>query len=497
MKRLTMVAAALVSMAAAACSSDSGGASGTTRTQIYLTDAPFPFDSVERVDVYITKVEASTTLDTSQTGTEGWVTVAEPQRVFNLLDYQGGASVLAGEADIPAGQYRAIRLTINTSLSHVIAIGGAEMTIRWPVQGELALNAYVEHALDVAGPNAQIVIDFDVGRSFLVLESFPAQLVFSPWIRAINEAATGSIAGVISGPDIEGHQTPLPDVTVLVMTAGAPAVAGSIVATGRTDAQGHYTVAYLAAGQYGVAPQPPAYYGFRGALATVQVSAGVQTVASFQLDRDTTGGPGIDTSTVTPGGPVASITLRVGTPNGSTALLTCDSVPMTAELRNAAGQVLLGRGVSWAESDPGVLQLQSMFGGYAHLRALRAGSSTLTAFSESRSASVTFTVTGADCPTGGGGGGGGDTVAVATVTLSPNILNPSVGDSIGSFAVLTGPAGQVLTGRPVSFAVSDTSVVGIMGAFGQSVILRAKRVGTATLTATSEGRSGTASITVH
>jgi hypothetical protein len=40
-------------------------------------------------------------------------------------------------------------------------------------------------------------------------------------------------------------------------------------------------------------------------------------------------------------------------------------------------------------------------------------------------------------------------------------------------------------------------LVSIMGACGQSVVLRARKAGTATLSATSEGKIGTAAMTVH
>src|SRR5205814_419925 len=117
-----------------------------------------------RVDLYITRIQASTGLDTigSDTAGSGWVTIAEPQKTFNLMQLQQGVSVLAGEVDLPAGQYRAVRVDINTSLSHVKNDSGADVAVSWPVPGQLSLYAYVEHALDVPEAGAQIVIDFDV-----------------------------------------------------------------------------------------------------------------------------------------------------------------------------------------------------------------------------------------------------------------------------------------------------------------------------------------------
>jgi hypothetical protein len=483
-------------LAAAACTDGSLGGSGTGTTKIYLTDDPFPFDSILRVDIYVAKIEASTSLDTTQAGGQNWVTVAEPQRVFNLLDFQQGTAALAGEAVIPAGAYRAIRVTINTSLSHLISAANTEVPVIWPVPGELVLNAYVEHSLDVAESGAQIVIDFDVGRTF-----FSAQprggFFFIPWIRAVNNAATGSIAGVVTGPDIEGHQTALGNVSVMVWTNPFPGTAGAIVGTGRTDASGHYVIAYLSPGAYGVGVQPPGYYGFNAATASVQVTSGHQATTNFGLTRDTTGGGGgPDTSTVTPGGPVASIALQFGTPSGSPVTQVCDSVPMMVELRNAQGQILLGRAVSWRVSDSTVLALEGVFGQYAHLRALKAGASALTATSEGKSASLSFTVVGSgSCGTGGGG----NTNPVAIVTINPATITASLPalDSVFASAVLKDAGGLALSGRTVTWTIADTTVMVISGVYGQSVLLRAKRVGTTTLTAVSEGKQAVAAVVVQ
>jgi len=479
-------------LAAAACTDGIGG-SGTGKTKVYLTDDPFPFDTIARVDVFVVKIEAATSLDTTQVGGQDWVTIAEPQQVFNLLAYSQGTAALAGEADIPAGSYRAIRLTINTSLSHIISVHNTEVPVQWPVAGELALNAYVEHAMDVAESGAQIVIDFDVARTFYPNPA--GGFFFIPWIRAVNNAATGSIAGIVTGPDVEGNPTPLHNVSLVVWTSPFPGAAGAIVGTGRTDASGHYVIAYLSPGDYMVAAVAPASYAFNAGGTGVHVTTGNQAITNFVLTRDTTpGGGGTDTSTVTPGGPVASVTLRIGTPSGSTLISVCDSLPMTAELRNAQGQILLGRTIAWHVSDSTVLTLQGVFGQYAHLRAINAGSSTVTATSEGKSASVTFTAV----MTAGACGPGGNTNPVAYITLSPSSVD--VGLPTDSTFVTAAPydaADAPLTGRVVAFSVADTTVMQIRGVFGYYVMLRAKKVGSTTLTATSEGKVATAAVTVH
>src|SRR5438105_4744063 len=103
MRRTSLLIALLA--AGSACSDPmpmTGGGNG--RTQVYLTDAPTSL-RLSRVDLYIARIQASTSLDTigSDTAGSGWVTIAEPQKTFNLLQLQQGVSVLAGEVDLPAG----------------------------------------------------------------------------------------------------------------------------------------------------------------------------------------------------------------------------------------------------------------------------------------------------------------------------------------------------------------------------------------------------------
>ena len=111
MKRLIYAA---VSLAALACS-DAPLAGGSGHTRVYLTDDPFPFDSISQVNVYVARIEASASTDTTGLTPASWVTIATPERTFNLLDFQGGNATLLGEADLPADQYAAVRVVINTN----------------------------------------------------------------------------------------------------------------------------------------------------------------------------------------------------------------------------------------------------------------------------------------------------------------------------------------------------------------------------------------------
>src|SRR5438034_467402 len=86
--------------------------------------------------------------------------------------------------------------------------------------------------------------------------------------------------------------------------------------------------------------------------------------------------------------------------------------------------------------------------------------------------------------------------SVATVEVTPSADTVAAGDSASFFATLRDANGNVLSGRTVSWTVSDSSVARIEGAFGQTVIVRAVGAGFALVTASSEGRSGSGSILV-
>ena len=477
-----LLVAAVAALGLAACSDPMGGGSG--RTKVLLTDAPALMGNLAHVDVYVAKIEANTSTDTTgASGGGGWVTIAEPQQAYDLLALQQGNTALAGEVDLPAGQYRAIRVTINTSLSHVTNTSGGAVTVQWPVSGELVLNALVENPLEVPAGGAQIVIDFDVGRTFV--DNGSGGLFFIPWIRAVNDAETGSIAGTVTGPDIEGNPAPVPNAYVIVSHHVGMGALGAIAATTITDADGHYVIGWLHAGDYSIGVQAPGGYAYNQGGQAITVSTGQRTTTNFTLTRST----GTDTTGTGGGGtgPVATVEVRVWQTFAPT-----DSVGAYAELRNSNGALLYGRTCSWTVGDPTVGTIVWTGGQSVLVRGLKAGTTSLTATCEGKSASAQITLA-------AGNGGGTTTGSIASISINPPSFNLAVGDSMGAYAVLKDSAGNniTLSGVNVNFTVADTTVVRAMGTFGQNFIMRALKAGSTTLTASISGKSANAAITVH
>lgn len=90
----------------------------------------------------------------------------------------------------------------------------------------------------------------------------------------------------------------------------------------------------------------------------------------------------------------------------------------------------------------------------------------------------------------------GVTKPVVMVAITPHPLTLNVSDSAGVYASLKAADSSVVTGRAVTWTVSDASVIKL-DAFGQSALLRALKSGSVTLTATSEGRTGYSTVTVR
>ena len=92
--------------------------------------------------------------------------------------------------------------------------------------------------------------------------------------------------------------------------------------------------------------------------------------------------------------------------------------------------------------------------------------------------------------------GGGAANPVSYVTVTPPNADVAVGDSVGFYARPYDSTSAELFGRPVGWFVSDSTVVRLYS-YGQSALIQPLRAGTVTLQATSEGKTGTATITVH
>jgi len=141
--------------------------------------------------------------------------------------------------------------------------------------------------------------------------------------------------------------------------------------------------------------------------------------------------------------------------------------------RDAFGNPLGGRTVTWSSSNPGVATVN----GAGQATGVAVGSATLTATSEGKSGTAAILVT---------------NVPVASVTVSPATASVPAGQTVQLTATLKDANGNTLTGRTVTWSSDNTAVATVSG----SGLVSGVVAGAATITATSEAKTGTSAITV-
>src|SRR6266540_2394036 len=99
--RVVILVAAASVIGLGACGSDTSSP-GTGKLAVLLTDAPFPFDSVKSVDVFVVRVDArQAEADSAQAARAasddsvamgGWTTLANPNASIDLLTLRNGTT---------------------------------------------------------------------------------------------------------------------------------------------------------------------------------------------------------------------------------------------------------------------------------------------------------------------------------------------------------------------------------------------------------------------
>jgi uncharacterized protein YjdB len=145
---------------------------------------------------------------------------------------------------------------------------------------------------------------------------------------------------------------------------------------------------------------------------------------------------------------------------------------LTATLRDANGNVLTGRTVTWSTSNANVATVSAT----GRVTAVAAGSAVITATSEGKSGTASVTVR----------------EPVASVEVTPAASALLVGETVQLTATLRDGDGNILTGRTVTWSTSNASIATVSA----TGTVTAVGLGTVTITATSEGVSGSATVVV-
>ena len=167
--------------------------------------------------------------------------------------------------------------------------------------------------------------------------------------------------------------------------------------------------------------------------------------------------------------PVASVSVSPSAPS----LQVGATVQLAAVTRDASGNVLSGRAISWTSTNTAIASVNSN----GLVSAVSAGAASVIASSEGQTATSSVTVT---------------AIPVASVTVTLPNANLGAGSTMQAVATLRDANNNILTGRTVTWASGNTAFATV----SSSGLVAGVAAGATTITATSGGVSGSSNVTV-
>ena len=289
------------------CTDNETTEAGVGRLTIQLTDAPFPLDLISEANVTIYKIEArqknDTEYDSSMEDEETMndesedmhdgnaiVVLMEEEISVNLLDLTNGMTESLVDTEIPAGTYDQLRVYakgINVVMNDE---EGTTYDLKIPSGEQSGIKIKIKPALTIVGGlSADLLLDFDVSRSFVPrgnirnMSKFNG-FIFKPVIKVSNMATAGTLAGVV---------TDMADGTVLEGAQITVSQNGEEITSSFTDETGAYMIMGLDPGDYDVFASielptseeedaPTELYA--SPEESISIVVGNKTVRNFELD---------------------------------------------------------------------------------------------------------------------------------------------------------------------------------------------------------------------
>ena len=168
--------------------------------------------------------------------------------------------------------------------------------------------------------------------------------------------------------------------------------------------------------------------------------------------------------------PVGSVSVTPAT----ASVVIGRTTQLAVTTKDAAGNVLTGRAIAWTTSAANITTVNAN----GLVTGVAAGTATIVATSEGKTAQAAITVS---------------VVPVTSVTVTPNAPTVKVGATQALAATLKDEQGNVLEGRAVAWTTSAANVATVNATSG---VVTGVAAGTTTITATSEGKTGSTTVTV-
>ena len=283
--------------------------------------------------------------------------------------------------------------------------------------------------------------------------------------NAIYGGASNIAAGTTTSP-------PPPDA---VVTTVAVSPTSASVAVGATT-----TLQATVKDQNGnvMSGQPVSWSSDNTSAATV--SNGVVTgvaAGSATITATSSGKSGTSAITVTAAPPPTPVVTTVTVSPPSASVVAGSTVTLQATVKDQNGNVMSGQTIAWTSSNTAAATVS----GGGVVTGVAAGASTITATVGTKSGTSAITVTAAPPPA----------PVVTTVTVSPPSASVVAGSTVTLQATVKDQNGNVMTGQTVTWSSNNLAAATVNGG-----VVTGVAAGSATITATSSGKSGTSAITV-
>ena len=253
MNRILKILAATVLITAAilieGCQDSATETNGTEgQVQVLLTDAPFPIDFVESVDIIIDEVYIR-----HKDGTDAdFLLLTDEDHYTDLTTLRNGNTESIALAGLPEGMYDHIRIVIQSA--SITLTDGRTFDLDIPSGETSGLKIFIDPGIEIESETTStLLLDFDLSKSFVVEGNpdTPAGIKgfkLKPVIRAMPLGFAGSIKGTVT--DADGN--PIEDAYII-------AVSDNIEISTYTDANGNYEILGLLEGSYDITVSASGY----------------------------------------------------------------------------------------------------------------------------------------------------------------------------------------------------------------------------------------------
>ncbi|MEA3478244.1 MAG: DUF4382 domain-containing protein [Bacteroidota bacterium] len=240
---------------------------------IKLTDAPFPFDTIDAAIVNITKVEIRKVSEGDEDGNP-FISLPIEASEFNLLELRNGITADLVDVEIDPGNYNLIRVYVEDARLSIKQ--GETYDMKVPSGSQTGIKIFVEPELHVSSElTTDVLLDFSIEKSFILKGNMftPAGIKgfnFKPVIRAVNITTAGTLEGLVTDTS-----------SVLLEDASVYIIQDEDTINSASTVEGYYALPGIPAGLYTLSSTKEGFdtVTFEG----VEVIEGNLTVQDFTL----------------------------------------------------------------------------------------------------------------------------------------------------------------------------------------------------------------------